>query len=56
MNDDGLLGDATFEQLRKNLGEHRPAEIVALRLVALVSLEKFQLLLRFYAFGNDAQL
>ena len=37
-------------------GSYRPAEIVSLRLVTLVSLKKCQLFLRFHALGNDPQL
>ena len=40
MDDNGLLGDPGFEQHGKLLGKHRPAEIEALRLVALMSLEE----------------
>ena len=47
---------AGFEQLGELLGKHRPAEIVPLRLVTLVSLKKCQLFLRFHALGNDPQL
>ena len=45
MNDDGRFGNAGFERLGELLRNYRPAEIVALRLIALMSLEEFQLLL-----------
>jgi hypothetical protein len=56
VDDDRLFGDATLEQLRKNVGEHWPAEIIALRLVTLVRLEEFQFFLRYHALSNDAQV
>jgi hypothetical protein len=49
VNDDGLFGDAGFEQLDELLGKHWPAEVISLRFVALVPLEEFQLLLRFHS-------
>jgi hypothetical protein len=42
VNDDARFGNAGFEQLGKLLGNYRPAEIVSLRLVTLVSLKKFR--------------
>jgi hypothetical protein len=36
------------------LRRHRPAEVVSLRLVALVSLKKSHLCLRFDAFGHHS--
>jgi len=56
VNDDGCFGNAGLEQLGELLRNYRPAEIVALRFVTLVSLKKFQLLLRFHALRNDSQL
>ena len=47
---------AGFEQLGELLRKHRPAEIVSLRLVTLVSLKKCQLFLRFHALGNHPKL
>src|SRR6266404_2956111 len=56
VNENGRFGDTRLEQPGELLGKHWPAEIVSLRLVTFVGLEEFQLLQRFHAFGNDAQL
>jgi hypothetical protein len=56
VNDGRRFGYAGSEQAGELLGKHRPAEIVPLRLVTLVSLQKHQLFLRFHALSNDPQL
>src|ERR1700731_4555316 len=56
VNDGGRLGYAGSEQAGELFGKHRPAEIVTLRLVTLVSLKKHELFLRFHALGDDPQL
>jgi len=56
MDDDGLFGDPGFKQHGELMGKHRPAEIEALRLVALMSLKKCQLFPRFHTLGNDPKL
>src|ERR1700730_12539963 len=53
---EGGCGYAGFEQLGELLGDYRPAEIVSLGLVTMVSLKEGRLFLRFHALGNDAQL
>ena len=47
---------AGCEQPGEILRRHRPAEIVPLRLVTLVSLKKSQLFSRFHALRDDPQL
>jgi hypothetical protein len=56
VNERGCVRDSGLGHPGKFLGNHRPAEIVALRIVALESLKKFQVFLRFDAVGNDPQL
>ena len=56
VNDDGRFANSGLEQCGELLRRHRPAEIVALRLVALVGLKKFQFFLRFHALRNHPQL
>ena len=55
MNDDRCFGNAGFEQLGELLRNYRPAEIVALRFVTLVSLKKFQFFQRFHTLRDDFQ-
>ena len=50
------LRDAALEQLGELLGRHRPAEVVALRLVALLRLQERQLLDGLHALGDHPQL
>src|SRR5450755_4290205 len=52
----GCLCNSGFEQLGELLGKHWPADIVSLRLVTSVSLEKCQLFLCFHALSNHPKL
>ena len=45
-----------MEEFRKLLSGHRTTEKVALRLLAMVRVKKFQLFESFHAFGNNSQL
>src|ERR1700721_4827639 len=56
MDDNGLFGDPGFKQHSELMGKHRPAEIEALRLIALMSLKESQLFPGFHALGNHPKL
>jgi hypothetical protein len=56
VKESGCVGNSGLERPGKLLGNYRAAETVALRIVALESLKKFQVFLRFDAVGNDPQL
>ena len=45
-----------MEEFRKLLSGHRTTEIIALRLLAMVPMKKFELFECFYAFRNNSQL
>src|ERR1700722_8154852 len=50
------LWDTSFQQFRELLGRYRLAEIVPLRRIAVERPKKLELVQRFHALGNDAQL
>jgi hypothetical protein len=52
----GRFWNAGLEQLGELLWKHRTAETVALRLVTLAGLQKFQFFVCFQALGNDTQI
>jgi len=56
LSGDNCLCHARFEQLGEILGRNRPAEIVSLGLVTLVSLKKCQLYFRFHSLSNHPKL